>query len=188
MSLEHLITTYGYVVLLIGTFFEGETVLVLAGFLAHRGYLELPWVVLVAFIGTFASDQLFFFIGRTKGTAFLEKRPVWKAKSARALSLLHRRQTWVILGFRFIYGLRTVTPFLIGMSRVGPLRFLVLNALGAISWASVVGLLGYFIGQSLELFLAEVKKYEIWVITVIALVGLLVWLVSRVRNRRLKVP
>jgi len=52
MSLEEIISNYGYAALLIGTFIEGETILVLAGFAAHRGYLDLPLVVTCAFIGT----------------------------------------------------------------------------------------------------------------------------------------
>jgi membrane protein DedA with SNARE-associated domain len=52
VTLESIIETYGYWALLVGTFFEGETVLVLGGFAAHRGYLTLPWVILAAFIGS----------------------------------------------------------------------------------------------------------------------------------------
>lgn len=59
MSLESLVTSYGYPAVLVGTFLEGETILVLAGFLAHRGYLDLPLVILTAFLGTFTGDQLF---------------------------------------------------------------------------------------------------------------------------------
>ncbi len=64
MTLESFIQTYGYLALLVGTFLEGETILVLAGFAAHLGYLNLPWVILVAFVGTLSGDQLFFYLGR----------------------------------------------------------------------------------------------------------------------------
>jgi membrane protein DedA with SNARE-associated domain len=49
MTLESVLTTYGYFALMIGTFLEGETILIAAGFLAHRGYLELPWVIFLHF-------------------------------------------------------------------------------------------------------------------------------------------
>lgn len=45
MSLEYLIDTYGYPAILIGTFLEGETILVLGGIVAKLGYLKLPWVM-----------------------------------------------------------------------------------------------------------------------------------------------
>ncbi|MFN2964422.1 DedA family protein, partial [Escherichia coli] len=44
--------------------FEGETILVLAGFLAFRGYMQLDTVILTAFLGSYAGDQLWYFLGR----------------------------------------------------------------------------------------------------------------------------
>ena len=49
MTLESIVDTYGYLAVLLGTFLEGETILVLGGFAAHRGYLALPWVIVAAF-------------------------------------------------------------------------------------------------------------------------------------------
>lgn len=185
MSLEELLGNYGYVAVLLGTFLEGETVLVIAGFAAHRGYLELWIVVAVAFLGTFLGDQFFFYIGRLKGEDFLNRRPAWKAKSGRVLALLKRHQLWLILGFRFLYGLRTIAPFLIGVSGVAPLRFFVLNGIGALVWAIIVGVLGYFLGHALEVMLGEVKRYELWIIAIIALAGGCIWVAQRFnRNQR----
>jgi membrane protein DedA with SNARE-associated domain len=50
--LESLIDTYGYPAVLVGTFFEGETVLVLGGFASHRGYLACPGGLSLPFIFT----------------------------------------------------------------------------------------------------------------------------------------
>ena len=46
-----LIAGYGYLAVFLGTLFEGETVLLAAGFAAHRGLLAWPLVVAVAFVG-----------------------------------------------------------------------------------------------------------------------------------------
>ena len=51
MDLQSIIENYGYAAILIGTFLEGETILVLAGLAAHQGYLVLTWVILAAFAG-----------------------------------------------------------------------------------------------------------------------------------------
>ncbi|MBI1424175.1 MAG: DedA family protein [Gammaproteobacteria bacterium] len=183
MSLESIVEHYGYLAILIGTFLEGETIVVIAGFLANRGYLELEWIIACAFIGTYVGDQLFFYIGKWRGTRILAKRPHWQLRSKRVFELLHRHQTLVILGFRFLYGLRTVTPFLIGMSGVKPLRYLILNGLGAIIWAIAIGVLGYVLGQTVELFLAHVKKYELTILVSIILLAAAYWL-YRWRNEQ----
>ena len=51
MTLQSLIENYGYLAILIGTFLEGETIVILAGFAAQLGYLELPWVIVTAIAG-----------------------------------------------------------------------------------------------------------------------------------------
>ena len=182
MTIESLIAHYGYFAVGIGTFFEGETVLVLGGFAAHQGLLELYWVIAAAFVGTLSGDQLYFYIGRIKGTQILEKRPCLKSKSEKALGLLHKYQTWFIIGFRFIYGLRTVTPFLVGASRVTPGRFLILNMIGALLWSVVFGILGYLFGTTLDIILGDLKRYELLILGLMAVAGLLIWLVLLLRK------
>lgn len=183
MSPEELIATYGYAAVGIGTFFEGETILILGGFAAHRGYLELPWVIVCAFLGTLSGDQLYYYIGRIKGKTLLDKRPHWKSKSEKVFSLLDSHQVWLILGFRFLYGLRTVTPFIIGASRISPIRFLFLNILGASTWAIVIGVLGYLFGHTLEILIGDIKRYELLFFAVVAGAGIVIWLTHLLRKR-----
>ena len=183
MSFEYILSTYGYIALLIGTFLEGETILVAAGFLAHRGYLELPWVIFFAVMGAVAGDQLYFFLGRAKGMDFIESRPRWQTKSAQMFALLQTHQIPVIIGFRFLYGIRTVTPFIIGASGINPIRFIILDSIGAGAWAIAVGTLGYLFGQTIEVFLEEAKKYETVLMALIFLVGIAIWLIYFIKQR-----
>ena len=177
MTLEYMLNTYGYLALILGTFLEGETILVAAGFLAHQGYLELPLVILFAFIGTYAGDQLYFFLGRFKGMKYIDSKPGWKAKSSRVFELLAKHQIGVIVGFRFLYGIRTVTPFIIGASGVGAVRFIIWNFIGAGVWAAGIGTLGYLFGQSVEVFFEDAKKYEIWMMALVFTTGVVIWLI-----------
>lgn len=174
LSLSSIISMYGYPALFIGTFLEGETILVIAGFLAHKGILFLPWVIVAAFLGSFAGDQLFFFIGRKKGISFFKKRESWRPKLEKANRLIEKYNTWIIVGFRFLYGIRTVTPFMIGTTAVPIRRFFFLNMLGAIVWAIAVGFLGYIFGHVFEAFIGNVKQFELWGIGImLAIAGII---------------
>ncbi|HEY9051980.1 MAG TPA: DedA family protein [Gammaproteobacteria bacterium] len=184
MNLEELVANYGYIAVLIGTFLEGETILIIAGFLAHRGYLDLPIVIAMAFTGTLIGDQLYFYIGYFKGKQFIENRPKWKAKTDRVFKLLDKHQVLLILGFRFLYGIRTVTPFVLGASGISPIRYLVLNICGALIWAIVIGVSGFYFGYALEVLISEVKLYEGWVIAGLVLAGIAVWLVYKWRDKK----
>jgi len=184
INLGSLVSTYGYPALLIGTFLEGETILVIAGFLVHRGYLELPWVIVFAFLGTFAGDQLYFWLGRTKGANFLMRRPSYRVRVEKAQNLLEKHQKLIILGFRFVYGLRAVTPFAIGMSNIKAKQFIGLNAIGAIVWAMIVGSGGYLFGNALEIIIGDIKHYELEILAAMIFSGCVVWLVYFYRRRR----
>ena len=56
--LQDVIDKYGYAAVLIGTFLEGETILVIGGLAARLGYLKLQWVIVAAFAGSLAGDQI----------------------------------------------------------------------------------------------------------------------------------
>ena len=184
ITLHSFVDTYGYVAILIGSFLEGETILVLGGLAAHTGYLHLPFVILTAFVGTLCGDQLFFLLGRWRSDAFLKRRPAWNARVEKAQRLLDRFRIPIILGFRFFYGLRTVTPFVIGMSKIPTARFVVINALGAMIWAIVVGTGGYLFGDALEILIGNIKHHELKVFGVIAAIGTVIWVIHMVRRKR----
>jgi membrane protein DedA with SNARE-associated domain len=181
--MELLIVKYGYIVIFIGTFFEGETILIIAGFLSHGGYLHLPLVIAAALAGSFSGDQLYFFIGRYRGQKVLEKRPEWRARVDKFMRLFNRYNIVIILSFRFLYGLRTISPFAIGLSNISALRFFLLNFISAVVWAISFGVAGYFFGHAVEIFMRDIKKYEITVVICIALIAILITLFRTIRSR-----
>lgn len=183
--LQEFLENFGYIALFIGTFFEGETILVLAGFLAFQDYLRLDLVIFTAFLGACAGDQLWYSLGRRYGRRMLARKPRWEALGERALRLLHRHPDLWVLGFRFVYGLRTVMPVAIGLSGYPPRRFLLFNGIGAILWASVLGLASYHFGSLLESLLGHIKRYEFIILGALLVVGGLFWLRRYYRNRRL---
>ena len=67
MDLAALISQYGLIAVLAGSLLEGETVLLLAGYAAHRGYLDFTTVVAVAMLGAVIGDQAWFVLGRRQG-------------------------------------------------------------------------------------------------------------------------
>ena len=174
MSLEIFIETYGYPALLVGTFFEGETFLVLAGFAAHQGYLDIPWVILAAFAGTLSGDLGFFYLGRRQSAlvqTILDYHPTWRKRMARVQRLIERYETALAFGYHFLYGFRIAFLVVVGLSRVPAGRFLALNVFSALVWAVVVGLAGYLFGSALALIVGDLKGLEDYVLGGIAMAG-----------------
>ena len=175
MNFPELIAQYGYLALFVGCLLEGETLLILAGFAAHQGYLQLHWVVLIALFGGFLGDQIYFWLGRWRGAWVLSHFPRLIPVFERANALIERYHEVLIVGIRFLYGLRTVGPVAMGMSAVLAWRFVLFNALGAAIWAVLIGGAGYLFGQALELFLDDFKKLEEVLLIAILFGGIVVW-------------
>jgi membrane protein DedA with SNARE-associated domain len=188
MTVEEAIQIYGYWAILVGTFFEGETILILAGFAARRGYLSLPWVIAAAVAGTICGDQLFFFLGRWRAGITLQKHPSWGKKVAKAQKLLERFKTPLLLVFRFLYGLRSVIPFAVGTSRISATRFVLFNVVGAMVWAAVIGEAGYLFGDTVQAVIGNIQRYEIYFFAGIASIGALTWILIFVLRRKRKNP
>lgn len=182
MTLTALIASYGYYALFAGTFLEGETVLIAAGFAAHRGILNLSWVIAIAFAASTLGDQLAFLLGRWYGERLLQRFPALRRKVPVVQALLERHHVPFILGVRFFYGLRIAGPFVIGMSRVPFPVFALLNMTGALVWAVAVASAGYYFGMALEIWIADLKQFEEAVLAVILAAGTGIWLWRRMRK------
>src|SRR5437899_959652 len=122
MSFAQLLADYGYLAVLVGSLLEGETILVLAGFAAHQGYLSLQVVPAVAFVGGTLGDQIFFWLGRAWGQPLLDRLPKAEHRVRRVKRLLERHHAPLIVGIRFMYGLRIIGPIVIGTCDISPWR------------------------------------------------------------------
>jgi membrane protein DedA with SNARE-associated domain len=173
--MEEFLRTWGYLAIFLGTFFEGETFVILAGLMAYQGLLD-PWlVILSAFAGSFCGDQTWFYIGRHGGPWVMRKLERAKPAVDKASELLRRWDLWFILSFRFIYGIRNVAPFAIGNAGVRPLRYFMLNMIAAIIWATSFGGSGYVFGEAFTRALGDVKHYEYIMIGFLVAVLLIVF-------------
>jgi len=166
------------------TFFEGETIAILAGVAAHYGLLELPWVIAAALAGSFSGDQLWYLIGRRWGPKLLARRATWQTRAERVYRHLRRHQDWLMLTFRFYYGLRSVTPFAIGAAQMPRWRFFALNLAGAVFWAVIFVCAGYLLGEAAGGFIDEFQRYGRYLVAGLAVAGLGFWLAALMRRRR----
>lgn len=172
LSVSLLVARYGYAAVAVGALMEGETVLLAAGFAAHRGLLDLRLVMLIAALAGTLGDQIYFALGRRHGASLLRRLPRLAGQLPRVQALLERHHTGLIPAIRFMVGLRTAGPLLIGWAGVNPWRFALLNMLGAAIWAVLVGGLGYVFGATLERLLTNIKDVEGALLAGIVVVGL----------------
>ena len=172
MSFQELILTYGYPILFIGVLVEGEAFLIAGAYLAHRGYFSMPAVIGIAALASILISQGYFYVGQHYGQQFLTRRPQWQQRFSRVQTLLHTYGAVLVLAFRALWGLRIVIPAAVGASGYGWVRFLLLNALGGVIWALVIGLAGKQLVQFIEPVLTSIRHHERLVVGILAALGL----------------
>lgn len=158
---------YGYLAVFLGSMIEGESIIFIAGYFAQQGVLSLPKLILISFLGTLIADQGLYFVGRYYGNHFLDRFPSFKNRTEKAFSLLKRYDNYFILSFRFIYGIRIISPVVIGSCGIGVKRFMVLNFFAAVIWSVGSCLAAYYFAHFLIGCIDLVPK----IILGIALVG-----------------
>ncbi|NDP48608.1 MAG: DedA family protein [Sulfuriferula multivorans] len=184
MDLSTLIAQYGLLAVFVGSLLEGETVLLLAGYAAHRGYLDFAAVVAVAMLGAVIGDQVWFMLGRRQGTRLIARRPWLDDKVQRAVALIEHHPKTTILAMRFAWGLRTALPIAVGMSHLSWHRFLLFNLLSALLWAPLVAGVGYAFGSLLSQHMAGLHRVEHWFMLAVVILALLLHFVARRHNRK----
>ncbi|KQT57579.1 MULTISPECIES: DedA family protein [unclassified Aureimonas] len=155
-----LISQYGPVIVLVGTFFEGEVFAIIGGFLAFRGSYSIYFIMSLAFFGSFCGDLAVFLFARFwSGHRWVAR---WKAKPkfVKAIRLVDRFQAYFVIVNRYIYGLRMPGLIALGLSSISIPRFLVLNLIGAAIWAGLFTTIGYAFGYSIGSVFARLEVME----------------------------
>jgi membrane protein DedA with SNARE-associated domain len=184
MSPESLLQDFGYLAVFLGTFLEGEAILVTAGFFASRQYLDPVVVAVVAFAGAFFGHCFWFWLGRAHGVRLLDRFPRMKRHFGKGVRVFERYGVTAIILTQWLYGLRITCAVIIGMSRIAVLRFMFYQAVSCAIWAAVITAAGYYFGRAIERVLGRVEHVEKYGLLVIAAIAVGFWLWHRYKERR----
>ena len=180
MNFEFLLSTFGYPVIFLGAILEGETVLLIAGFLVHEGYFSPLTTWLVAALGATSGDQTFFHLGRAHAEKVIAKLPPhlrWPVGFA--TKLVARNPTFVLLTMRFLVGMRLLLPVLCGAARIRAGKFMAFNMVTAAFWAAFFLILGFLFGEAAKPFLKRVQAAEVILVVLLILFAIVYHRVTR---------
>jgi membrane protein DedA with SNARE-associated domain len=159
LNVEHLVRTAGYPLLFLIVMAEsgglpvpGETGLITAAVLASQGNLKIALVIPLAAAAAIVGDNIGYLIGR-KGGRWLLERPGRFQRQRKEVLLVgepffERHGPKAVFFGRFLLGLRVWASWLAGATRMHWRSFVLWNALGGITWATAIGLIAYFLGDS----------------------------------------
>jgi len=181
----YLMKEYGYIILFSWSVLEGESGLVMAGLLCSTGDMNLPLAIFIAGLGGFTGDQIYFYIGRYNKRYVHTKFRSQRRKFAFAHLLLKKYGWPIIFAQRYMYGMRTVIPISIGLTRYDAKSFALINFLSAICWASLTILPVWYFGNEILEIMKSIKEYWYFALPII---GLILWTFISFFNNATKVP
>ncbi len=177
-----------YIGIFFGLFLEGEMVLISAVIAAHHGYLIFWVVAILGVAGTYAADCLYFFLGRKRGYVWINKNPKIKAKAEIVKKKLEKYPAIIFLTYRFLYGLRTIIPLVIGASNTKTKIFFFYSALSTIIWASVYCTVGYLFGAVIKSELGHIEHIEKYIIGILVIIGIVFIVIKFIEKKRKSYP
>lgn len=151
-------------------FLPGDSLLFAAGMLtaAFPAQLNIIFIVITLCLAAILGDSLNYTIGKKVGlkliqTKIVGKRIIKDEALAKTETFFEKYGIKTIVIARFIPLVRTIAPFVAGVSRMHYNTFIKYNIIGGILWVSLITLIGYFLGN-----IPMVKNnFEIVIITII---------------------
>jgi membrane protein DedA with SNARE-associated domain len=145
----HMLPKYGYLAVLLAAFWEGEVVLIAAGALCGRGYLNWKWTILAAAIGGSAGDQMYFYAAHERAARIIRKSKRLNKWYPKISKFVLRHSAIAVLLSRFAAGLRISIPLVCASAGMPARKYSVLSLFSGFLWASFWVAVSYQAGARL---------------------------------------
>ena len=156
------LATYGYIGLFLYSLGGGFVALVGAGVLSFMGKMDLSLSIFIAFVANALGDVLLFYMARYQRSMMMDGIRKHRRKLALSHIMMKKYGSWIILIQKFVYGIKTLIPIAIGLTKYDFKRFAILNIFSAAVWALSVGFGSYYSGGFL-VKVAEAISQKPWI-------------------------
>lgn len=167
--MEQLIQDWGYIALFLYSFGGGFVGLVFAGVLSYAGDLNIYVSIVVAGVSNFLGDQFLFFLARKNKSYAKDMMKKYGRKIALAHLMMRKYGSLVVFVQKYIYGIKTLIPLAMGLTKYSSLKFIFFNILATILWACVVGYASYSAGEYILSISDDFKYIGLGLVVVIFL-------------------
>lgn len=156
---------YGIVAVFIGTFLEGESVLMISGAMASQSFLDPLYVWVAASLGAWTGHIVWFVIGKLFGKTSIDKiadRYNFSAKVQYIYDLISANKIKTVVLLQYLYGVRMVGAVTFGISNIKFKWFSIAELINCAIWAFIIGSIGFVLGKTVSVF-AHSPVYAVWI-------------------------
>ena len=184
MHIQELLIRYGLVAVFLGSAFEGDFSLILAGVVAHLGIFRYTEAVAVGAIGSLVGDSLWYGFGRFRGPKFREGK-LYRRVGPTIGRLARQLGPWELLAARFVYGTKAASMLFWGLHGLTLPRFLLIDSIGCIIGSAVFTGVGYLVSGSATVLLGKVHRIQLWLLGAVVAGAVIVYLINRTAKHEL---
>ena len=179
------LSTYGYIALFLYSLGGGFFGLIAAGALSYLGKMDISISIGVAAAANYLGDMLLFYMARYNRQMIMPYMRNHRRKLALSHLLVKKYGDFAVFIQKFIYGVKTLVPIVMGLSKYPFFRFGLLNLPASLIFALFFGLLSYYGGATIVEFAGHIKNNP-WILPLILIfLGGTLWLYfERATKRR----
>jgi membrane protein DedA with SNARE-associated domain len=161
--------TYGYIGLFLYSLGGGFVALIGAAVLSFLGKMDLATSMSIAFVSNALGDIMLFYMARYQKTMMMDNLRKHRRKLALSHVLMKKYGSWIILIQKYVYGIKTLIPIAIGLTKYEFKKFAILNVASSAVWTLTIGFSAYYSGGFL-VTVAETVKEKPWIAPVILVI------------------
>ena len=145
--MEELIKEWGYIILFLYSFGGGFLALVFAGVLSYSGELNIFICIVTSGVSNFLGDQFLFIIARKNKNYAKQMMSQYSRKVAYSHLLIRKYGSIVVFFQKYLYGIKTLVPLAMGLSKYNFTQFTILNIIATFLWSFIIGFVGFYMGE-----------------------------------------
>ncbi len=145
------LATYGYIIVALYSFGGGMLALAGAGILSAMGKMDIGMAIAIATIFNFIGDSFLFYMGQNNKQEVRGYLAKFKGRIHARTTLMMRKYGWAVVFLqKYLYGVKTLVPIIMGLSKYNFKKFIILNIFASITWGLVVGLVSYYFSAGVQ--------------------------------------
>lgn len=184
MSPASLFETCGYLASFLGTFLEGEIMLLTTVLSSQLGHINFFGGMGLAFFGAFTGDFLKFYIAKKRGKKILDNKQILKVKVDKASVWFDKHPFIILCLYKFMYGFTTIIIVMAGLKDISFKQFALHSAVSIGLWVTVFGGFGYFCADVMIERIDFLSSHSKEVTGVLVLIGLGYWFFVKRKHTR----
>jgi len=177
--------SWGYLAVAFFSFGGSFFIVAAAGVFSYMGHMDLGVALAVAAVANFLGDNFLFYLGKYQKKEVMPYFKKHKRKLALATLIMRKYGILAIFIQKFIYGVKTLVPISMALSKYDFKKFVFFNFFASILFVCVIGLSAYYASEPIIAFFGMIKQRP-WLAPLFAVVmlGGLWLLMTRLTRRK----